>query len=54
MEGLLGAIRETMSGYSRESFDQSVKVLEPIPYIVLGNSSLDNGIVRMTLVIHVK
>jgi hypothetical protein len=54
VEGILGTIRESLSGYSRQDFDQSVSVLGPIPYIVMGSSKLDNGFVRETLVIHVK
>jgi hypothetical protein len=54
VEGILGTVRESLSGYSREDFDQSVKVLKPIPYIVMGNSELKDGIMRMTLVIHIK
>jgi hypothetical protein len=54
VEGILGTIRESLSGYSREDFDQSMRVLKPIPYIVMGNSELTDGIMRMALVIHVK
>jgi hypothetical protein len=54
VEGILGIIRESLSGYSREDFDQSISVLKPIPYIVMGYSEMKDGIIRMTLVIHVK
>ena len=54
VEGILGLIRETLSGDARVSFDQGAKVLQPIPYVVMGNSELQNGIMRMTIVIHVK
>jgi len=56
LEGLLGAIRESVSAdsYSRDSFDQSVRFLEPIPYVVFGSSSLDGSVSRITMVIHVK
>ena len=54
VEGILGIIRESLSGYSREEFDQSMKVLKPIPYIVMGYSEMKDSIIRMTFVIHVK
>jgi hypothetical protein len=54
VEGLLGIIRESLSGSSREDFDQSTRVLKPIPYVVMGYSEMKDGIIRMTLVIHVK
>ena len=54
VEGLLGVIRETLSADARSSFDQSVSVLQPIPYIVLGYSPLNGNVERMTLVVHVK
>jgi hypothetical protein len=54
VEGLLGLIRESLSGSSREDFDQSMRVLKPIPYVVMGYSEMKDGIIRMTLVIHVK
>jgi hypothetical protein len=54
VEGIIGTIRESLSGYSRDSFDQSVRVLEPIPYVVIGYSELKGSVMRMTLVIHVK
>jgi hypothetical protein len=54
VEGLLGIIRESLSGSSREDFDQSTRVLKSIPYVVMGYSEMKDGIIRMTLVIHVK
>ncbi len=54
VEGLLGAIRETLSADVRSSFDQSVRVLQPIPYVVLGYSPLNGNVERVTVVVHVK
>jgi len=54
VEGILGLIRETLSGNSRHDFDQSTRILKPIPYVVMGYSEIKDGIMRMTLVIHVK
>jgi len=54
VEELLGTIRESLSGNPREDFDQSTRVLKPIPYVVMGYSEMKDGIIRMTLVIHVK
>ena len=54
VEGILGIIRESLSGSSGEDFDQSIRALKPIPYVVMGYSEMKDGIIRMTLVIHVK
>ena len=54
VEGIIGTIRESLSGLSLESFDQSIKVLEPIPYVVAGYSELKGSLMRITLIIHVK
>lgn len=54
VEGILGIVRESLTSSSRENFDQSVQILTPIPYVVLGFSGLNGNLVRMTLIIHVK
>jgi hypothetical protein len=54
VEGIIGTIRESLSGSSRSNFDQGIKVLEPIPYVVMGYSELNCSVMRMSLIIHVK
>lgn len=54
VEGTIGIIRESLSVNSRDDFDQSIKVLNPIPYVVLGCSKFEDNIMQTTLLIHVK
>jgi len=54
VEGILGIIRESLPEYSQDSGGVTMKVLETIPYVVMGYSEMNDGIIRMTLVIHVK
>ena len=54
VEGIIGIIRESLSGNSLESFDQGIKVLDPIPYVVAGYSELKGSLMRITLIIHVR
>jgi hypothetical protein len=53
VEGILGILRESLPGY----YDVNgvfLGILQPIPYIVMGESGIQNGISRTTFVIHVK
>jgi hypothetical protein len=54
VEGILGLIRESVPSYSEDSMGVAGKMLETIPYVVMGYSEMKDGIMRMTLVIHVK
>jgi hypothetical protein len=54
LEGLLGMIRESVPSNSISSFNEGVRALQPIPYVVMGSSGLDGSVQRLTLIIHVK
>jgi hypothetical protein len=54
LDGLLGAVRESMSGYSLESFNESMAFLDPIPTIVMGYEPSKGDIIHVTLVVFVE
>lgn len=54
LEGLVGTVREGMSGYQLESFNESMKVLEAMPTFVMGASSTKNGVAHASMVLFVR
>ncbi len=53
LEGLLGYVRAGQPKTSLQSFDNSVKVLKPVPYVIGGNSYPSDNLVKSTVVIFV-
>jgi hypothetical protein len=51
VQGLLATIRKSMTGSTLQQFDQTVKVLGPIPAVVAGGSAVGQNMVRSTIVI---
>jgi hypothetical protein len=54
LEGLLGIVREGMSGGSLQSFNESMKALEPVTSIIAGTAPQRGRTTRSTLVILIK
>jgi hypothetical protein len=50
VENLLGTLREVMTGSQLDSFNQQVRILQPIP-VIIGGSAANGNVAKGTIVI---